>query len=95
MVKSVRRKFRIVPAVVNLGIDILGLMVEALGIGNWAGIMKYFGGRYTKHDVVFTIYGMARRYLDLGKYTYYRAIKITLKQIFKQFGGINSVNMGA
>ena len=95
MVKSVRGKFRIVPAVVNLGIDILGLMVEALGKGKWAGVLNYFGGRYSKHDIVFTIYGMARRYLDLGKHNYYRAIIITLKQIFKKFGGINSVNMGA
>ena len=81
MANAFRRKFRIVPAVVNLGIDILGLMVEALGIGNWAGIMKYFGSRYNKHDVVFTIYGMGRRYLDLGKYSYYRAIMIYLKKI--------------
>ena len=95
MIKSVRKKFRIVPAVVDLGIDVLGLMVEALNIGNWAGVLNYFGGRYSKHDVVFTIYGMARRYLDLGNYNYYRAIIITLKQIFKKFGGINSVNMGA
>ena len=95
MVKSVRGKFRIIPTVVSLGIDILGLMVEALGIGNWAGVLIYFGGRYSKHDVVFTIYGMARRYLDLGEYNYYRAIIITLKQIFFKFGGINSVNMGA
>ena len=95
MIKSVRKKFRIVPAVVNLGIHVLGLMVEALNIGNWAGVLNYFGGRYSRHDVVFTIYGMARRYLDLGNYNYYRAIIITLKQIFKKFGGINSVNMGA
>ena len=92
MANAIRRKFRIVPAVVNLGIDILGLMVEALGVGNWAGIMKYFGSRCNKHDVVFTIYGMARRYLDLGKYSYYRAIMIYLK---KKFGGMNSINMGA
>ena len=95
MIKSVRKNFRIVPAIVDLGIDVLGLMVEALNIGNWAGVLNYFRGRYSRHDVVFTIYRMARRYLDLGNYNYYRAIIITLKQIFKKFGGINSVNMGA
>ena len=89
MVKSVKSNFRIIPEVVRMGINILSLMEEALGIGNWTGVMIYFGGLYTKQDVLFTIWGMARRYLDLGEYNYYLAIMITLKQIFVRFGGIN------
>ena len=91
MARAPRKKFRIVTSIVNLGIDILGLMVVALDVG----IMRYFGNRYNKHDVIFTIYGMARKYLDLGKYLYYRAIMIYLKKVFKKFGGLKSINKGA
>ena len=86
MVKSVKGKFRLIPAVVRLGINVLILIEEAFCIGNWAGVKLYFRGRYSKQDVLFSIWGIARRYLDLGEYNYYLAIMITLKQIFKKFG---------
>ena len=95
MARAPRKKFRIVPSIVKLGIDVLGLMVTALEVGEWSGIMRYFGNRYRKHDVIFTIYGIARNYHDLGKYLYYRAIMIYLKKVFKKFGGLKSINKGA
>ena len=95
MANAPRKKFRIVTSIVNLGIDVLGLMVVALDVGKWSGIMRYFGNRYHKHDVIFIIYGIARKYLDLGKYSYYRAIMIYLKKNFKKFGGMDSINLGA
>ena len=95
MANASRRKSRIVPAVVNLGIDVLGLMVVALDVGKWSGVMRYFGSCYNKNDVVFTIYSMARRYRDMGQCLYSRAIMIYLKKVFKKFGGRKSLNLGA
>ena len=59
MARAPRKKFRIVPSIVKLGIDVLGLMVSALEVGEWAGIMRHFGNRYKKNDIIFTIYGIA------------------------------------
>ena len=53
MARAPRKKFRIVPSIVKLGIDVLGLMVVALDVGKWSGIMRYFGNRYRKHDIIY------------------------------------------
>ena len=89
MVQSIRSDFRIIPEVMQMGINILDLMEECLAIGNWSEVMEYFGGIYTKQDLLYTLWGCARRYLDLGEYNYYVALMVTLKQIFVRFGEVN------
>ena len=51
--------------------------------------MEYFGGIYTRQDLLYTLWGCAQRYLDLGEYNYYFALMVTLKQILVRFGEVN------
>ena len=86
MVHSIRSDFRIIPEIINMGINVLTLLEECLSIGNWGVIMEFFDFNYSKQDLLYTIWGMARRYLDMGQYNYYVAIMVTLKEIFLRVG---------
>ena len=89
MVHSIRSDFQIIPEVMQMGINILNLMEECLTIGKWGEVMEYFGDIYTKQDLLYTIWGVARRYLDMGEYNYYVALMVTLKELFVRFGQAN------
>ena len=86
MVHSIRSDFKIISEIVDMGINVLTFMEECLSIGNWGMIMDFFDIDYSKQDLLYTIWGMARRYLDMGQYNYYVAIMVTLKEIFLRFG---------
>ena len=95
MARTPSKKFKIVPSIVKLGIDVLGLLVSALEVGGWAIIMRHFGNGYRKNDIIFTIYKIARKYHDLGNHFYHQAIIIYLRKNFRKFGGLKSLNKGA
>ena len=86
MVHSIRSDFKIISEIVDMGINVLTFMEECLSIGNWGMIMYFFDIDYSKQDLLYTIWGMARRYLDMGLYNYYVAIMVTLKEIFLRVG---------
>ena len=86
MVHSIRSDFIIIPEVLHMEINVLALMEECLSIGNWGEVMEFFDDMYSKQDLLYTIWGIARRYLDMGEYNYYVALMVTLKEIFVRFG---------
>ena len=94
MARTPSKRYKIVPSIVKLGIDVVGLLASALE-GGWAIIMKHFGNGFRKNDIIFTIYKIARKYHDLGNHFYHRAIIIYLNFFFRKFGGLKSVNKGA
>ena len=89
MVQSLRSDFRIIPEVVAMGINLLDLMRECIELGNWGEVLEYFGGIYSKQDFLYTLWGCAQRYLDLGEYNYCVALMLTLKQMLVRFGEVN------
>ena len=72
-----------------MGINLLDLMEECIAVGNWGEVLEYFGGIHSKQDFLYTLWGCARRYLDLGEYNYYVALMLTLKQMLVRFGEVN------
>ena len=95
MARTPSKKSKIVPSIVKLGIDVLGLLVSALEVGGWAIIMRHFGNGYRKNNIIFTIYKIARKYHDLGNHPFHQAIIIYLRKNFRKFGGLKSLNKGA
>ena len=67
-------------------INVFIFMEECISIGNWWMIIDYFDIDYSIQDLIFTIWGMARKYLDMGLYNYYVAIMVTLKEISLRIG---------
>ena len=72
--------------IVDLNINVLLFMEECIAIGDWWMIREYFDIDFSIQDMIFTIWGMARKYLDMGLDNYYIAIMVTLKEIFLRIG---------
>ena len=94
MARNPSRKYKIVPSIVKLGIDVVGLLVSALD-GGWANIINHFGNGFRKNDILYTIYKIAQKYRDLGNHDYHQAIFIYLRKNFRKFGGLKSLHKGA
>ena len=94
MAKTPSKRYKIVPSIVKLGIDVVGLLASALE-GGWAIIMKHFGNGFRKNDILYTIYKIAQKYHDLGNHDFHQAIIIYLRKNFRKFGGLKSLNKGA
>ena len=41
MVHNTRSDFKIIPEILHMGINVLGLMEECLSIGNWGEVMDF------------------------------------------------------
>ena len=72
--------------IVDLNVDVLLFMEECIAIGVWWMIKEHFEINFSIQDMIYTIWGMARKYLDEGLDNYYIAIMLTLKDIFLRIG---------
>ena len=61
-------------------------MERCISLGDWWIAKEHFDINFSIQDMIYTIWGMARKYLDEGLDSYYLAIMLTLKDIFIRFG---------
>ena len=70
---------------VELSLDILPFMNGCILLGSWWELKEYFDINFRIQDAIYTIWGVAKRYLDEGLDNHYVAIMLTLKEMFVRF----------
>ena len=75
----------IVNDLVNLGLDILPFMERCILLGSWWEVQEYFDLNCRIEDAIYTIWGVARNYLDEDMDNIYVSIMLTLKDMFIHF----------
>ena len=75
----------LVDEIIVLGLDILDFMESCIQLGFWWEVQNQFNLNCNIDDVIFTIWGMGRNYLDQNMDNVYIAIMLTLKDMIKHF----------
>ena len=75
----------IIDDLVDLGLDIIPFVNGCILLGSWWEVQEYFDVNFRIQDAVYTIWGIAKRYLNEGLDNYYVAIMLTLKKMFVRF----------
>ena len=77
----------LVDSIINLGLDVLGFMENCTHFRFWWQVQNQFNLNCGIDDVIFTIWGMARHYLDQNMNNEYITIMLTLKNMIRHFQG--------
>ena len=75
----------LVDEIIVLGLDILDFMESCIQLGFWWEVQNQLNLNCNIDDVIFTIWGMGRNYLDQNMDNVYIAIMLTLKDMIKHF----------